>query len=87
LSFLKITSSRGARSLGAGDEARAVAADVPAMDNLNQLLEKLRSREEGQTMAEYGVVLTVITLGALSALTLLSGNIAGAMQRVAGFIS
>jgi Flp pilus assembly pilin Flp len=57
------------------------------MDNLNQLFEKFRSREDGQTMAEYGVVLTVITLAALSALTLLSGNIAGAMQRVAGFIS
>jgi Flp pilus assembly pilin Flp len=57
------------------------------MDNLYQLLEKLRSREDGQTMAEYSVVLTVITLGALSALTLLSGNIVGAMQRVAGLIS
>jgi Flp pilus assembly pilin Flp len=44
-------------------------------------------REDGQTMAEYGTVLAVITIAALSALTLLSGNVAGAMQRVAGFIS
>jgi Flp pilus assembly pilin Flp len=57
------------------------------MDIINRLLEELRTREDGQTMAEYGVVLTVITLAALSALTLLSGNIAGSLQRVAGFIS
>jgi Flp pilus assembly pilin Flp len=48
---------------------------------------ELRDREDGQTMAEYGTVLAVITIAALSALTLLSGNVAGAMQRVAGFIS
>jgi Flp pilus assembly pilin Flp len=57
------------------------------MDTLNHMLAELRGREHGQTMAEYGVVLAVITLAALSALTLLSGNVAGALQRVAGFIS
>jgi Flp pilus assembly pilin Flp len=57
------------------------------MDTLNHMLAELRGREHGQTMAEYGVVLAVITMAALSALTLLSGNVAGAMQRVAGFIS
>ena len=47
----------------------------------------LKRREEGQTMAEYGVVLAVITIAAFTALTLLSGNISTAIGRVAGFIS
>ncbi|HEU6444231.1 MAG TPA: hypothetical protein VFL61_04145 [Gaiellaceae bacterium] len=47
----------------------------------------LKRREEGQTMAEYGVVLAVITIAVFGALTLLSGNIEGAINRVAGFIS
>jgi Flp pilus assembly pilin Flp len=51
------------------------------------MLAEFRDREDGQTMAEYGTVLAVITIGALSALTLLGGNVAGAMARVAGFIS
>jgi Flp pilus assembly pilin Flp len=47
----------------------------------------LRKREDGQTMAEYGVVLAVITIAVFGALTLLSGNITTAISRVAGFIS
>jgi len=38
--------------------------------------------EEGQTMAEYGVVLAVITLGIIAALTALSGGIRAALQGV-----
>jgi Flp pilus assembly pilin Flp len=38
-------------------------------------------------MAEYGVVLAVITSAVFGALTLLSGNIVNAISRVAGFIS
>lgn len=37
-------------------------------------------------MAEYGVVLTVITIMALGALTLLSGNVGAALTRVAGLV-
>ncbi len=47
----------------------------------------LRNREEGQTMAEYGVVLAVITIAVFAALTLLSGNISDALTRVAGYIT
>jgi Flp pilus assembly pilin Flp len=47
----------------------------------------LQSRQEGQTMAEYGVVLAVITVAVIAALTLLSGNIEAALTRVAGAIS
>jgi Flp pilus assembly pilin Flp len=41
------------------------------------------AREEGQTMAEYGVVLAVITVAAIVALGVLSGAITGAIQAVA----
>ena len=55
-----------------------------------KLLEALHSRslrEEGQTMAEYGVVLAVITAAVILALTTLSGNIQDAVERVAAAIS
>ena len=45
------------------------------------------NREDGQTMAEYGVVLAVITIAVFGALALLSGHIVTAMNRVAGYIS
>jgi Flp pilus assembly pilin Flp len=44
----------------------------------------LRRREEGQTMAEHGVVLAVITLAVVAAVTLLSTNVQNAMENVAG---
>ncbi len=43
-------------------------------------------REEGQTMAEYGVVLAVITIGAVAVFTALSGGISGAINRVIEFL-
>ena len=49
------------------------------------LLHYLRARfnvEEGQTMAEYGVVLAVIALGVVVALGFLSGAITGAINKV-----
>ena len=45
------------------------------------------ARDDGQTMAEYGVVLAVITIAVFGALALLSGNIVGAITRVAGYIT
>jgi Flp pilus assembly pilin Flp len=38
-------------------------------------------REDGQTMAEYGVTLTVITLVIITALAALSGNVVNAVNR------
>jgi Flp pilus assembly pilin Flp len=38
-------------------------------------------------MAEYAVVLAVITIAVFGALGLLSGNIVGAISRVAGYIT
>jgi len=54
------------------------------------LVAYLRARfgvEEGQTMAEYGVVLAVITLLVVGAIGLLSGAIAGALDTVRGYLS
>ncbi len=39
-------------------------------------------KEEGQTMAEYGVVLAVITAGVILALGFLSGGISKALDAV-----
>ena len=47
---------------------------------------ELRTREEGQTMAEYGVVLAVITLAVIGAITLLSSNVRNAITNVANII-
>ena len=49
-------------------------------------LDALRKREEGQTMAEYGVVLAVITLGVVVALGFLSGAITDAINSVIGVL-
>ena len=46
----------------------------------------LRRREEGQTMAEYGVVLAVITLAVIGAITLLSGRVRDAITSVANLL-
>ncbi len=54
---------------------------------VQKLFATLQSREEGQTMAEYGVVLAVITIAVFGALSLLSGNIVNAVSRVASYIA
>ena len=49
----------------------------------------LRARyasEEGQTMAEYGVVLAVITALVVAAILALSGAIADALNTVKGYL-
>jgi Flp pilus assembly pilin Flp len=57
--------------------AQTYAADAAA---------SLRRREEGQTMAEYGVVLAVITLAVIAAITLLSERVRGALTSVANVL-
>jgi Flp pilus assembly pilin Flp len=44
------------------------------------------NREEGQTMAEYAVILTVITALVLAALLLLGTNITSVINRIADVI-
>jgi Flp pilus assembly pilin Flp len=55
----------------------------------SQWLEFVRAnwrKEDGQTMAEYGVVLAVITVGIVTTLIALSGGINGALSRVTGYL-
>ena len=52
-----------------------------------QKLYGLLTQEKAQTMAEYGVVLTVITLAGLSAFALLAAASTGALTRVAGYFT
>ena len=72
---------------------RAVRRALNARKEVNQVLklfdalERLQKTENGQTMAEYGVVLAVITIAVFTALALLSGNIVSAITRVAGYVS
>ncbi|MGZ8687810.1 MAG: Flp family type IVb pilin [Gaiellaceae bacterium] len=52
------------------------------------MLEALRRRsaeEQGQTMAEYSIVLAVITIGCVGAITLLGTSVISAITQVAGF--
>jgi Flp pilus assembly pilin Flp len=62
---------------------------VTPMSSSQEPISCLRGRleaEEGQTMAEYGVVLAVITIGVFLALGLLSGNVTNAINTVAGYL-
>jgi Flp pilus assembly pilin Flp len=45
-------------------------------------IDALRTREEGQTMAEYGVVLGVITIAAVGAFLALGGRVDDAINAV-----
>jgi Flp pilus assembly pilin Flp len=57
-----------------------------AFDSRRSTLRASDRQEQGQTMAEYAVILAVITAGILAALLLLSGAILAVIQRVAGVI-
>ena len=48
---------------------------------------ELRKREEGQTMAEYGVMLGVITLAVITAISLLSASVRSAISSVTELLS
>ena len=52
---------------------------------LRELFASLR-KEDGQTMAEYAVILSVITLLVIGAITALSGGISGALDAVTGIL-
>lgn len=44
------------------------------------------AKEEGQGLAEYGLILALIAIVCIAALTLLGGNISAALNSVAGSI-
>ncbi len=70
-----------------GDEVRECPVQPEGGDL--QVLTKIRARfarEEGQTMAEYAVVLAVITVATIAVFTALSGGITGAIQSVVNIL-
>lgn len=46
----------------------------------------LFSKEEGQDLAEYGLVIALIAVVAIAALTLMGGNISAILASIAGAI-
>jgi Flp pilus assembly pilin Flp len=79
----------------ASSRPEPVALTVPSFDcsrggeemTFSEWFEYARTswkKEDGQTMAEYGVVLAVITLGIVATLGLLSGGINSALSSVIG---
>lgn len=59
---------------------------MPSLTAFKEFLSLLRRREEGQTMAEYGIVLAVITIAAIGVFTALSGGIQGAISNVTNLL-
>ena len=68
------------------DERREVNQMLRLFTFVQTAADSLRRREEGQTMAEYGVVLAVITLAVIGAITLLSDNVRAAIENGAGIL-
>jgi Flp pilus assembly pilin Flp len=57
------------------------------MSRKSNPLHHLLLREDGQTMAEYGVVFTVITLAVVTAMSALAGGITNAVNGVIALLS
>ena len=75
--------SRKSRSVSARRKARSTRRKE--VNQVMRLFDAFK-REEGQTMAEYGVVLAVITLAVITAITLLSTNVRSAITSVANIL-
>jgi Flp pilus assembly pilin Flp len=81
------TSSRTA--LPGAQSASEMSKGGESIVTFTDLVAYLRARfgvEEGQTMAEYGVVLAVITALVVAAILALSGAIADALNTVKGYL-
>jgi Flp pilus assembly pilin Flp len=61
-------------------EAMLTISDVKDLFNL------YRKREEGQTMAEYGVTLAVICVATVGVFTVLSGGVTKSINKVIGLL-
>jgi Flp pilus assembly pilin Flp len=79
----RIVDSSGNSSIGA-----AIRADPPPRRSAPmQKLYSFLAQNEGQTMAEYAIVLTVITIGCLAAFALLAAASSGAIGKVAALLT
>jgi len=71
----------------------AIARPTLEENHMLQIFVSIQNRlallrdEQGQTMAEYGVVLAVIAVIVVAALTALSGGISGALTSVTGILN
>ena len=55
---------------------------MPSVTEMLDLLRAVRKREEGQTMAEYGVTLAVICVATVAVFAALSGGITVSINKV-----
>ncbi len=53
------------------------------MQSIIRFFRTLFSREEGQTLAEYALILVLIAIAVIAMLTLLGGNIGAILTRIA----
>ena len=73
--------------VGQGIEPREeVTKETMTLSDYIAFIAVARKRQEGQTMAEYAVVLGVITLAVVGVFTALSGGISGAISNVTSTI-
>jgi Flp pilus assembly pilin Flp len=56
------------------------------ISDLRDLFRLLGRRQEGQTMAEYAVVLAVITIASVGVFTALSGGVTNSINKVIGLL-
>jgi Flp pilus assembly pilin Flp len=66
-------------------ERRRAPQEVTSLTPINTAIVRLRlafSRQDGQTMAEYAVILAVITVIVIAAIMTLSGEIGNALDKV-----
>lgn len=59
---------------------------MPSHADLIERPKVAATREDGQTMAEYAVVLAMITVAVMAAITALSGGVSGAITTVTGIV-
>jgi Flp pilus assembly pilin Flp len=53
---------------------------------LHDLYSSLRDREEGQTLTEYALILSLVSIGSIIALGTLSGAINGVLDGISGVL-
>jgi Flp pilus assembly pilin Flp len=93
MSFARALHSIQAQQISPTSVACGTRSSLPkggeSIVTFSDLVAYLRARfgvEEGQTMAEYGVILAVITVAVVTALGLLSGAIGHALDTVRGYL-
>jgi Flp pilus assembly pilin Flp len=83
---MPVTGAIGGADRRADDSGKGVNQMMKFFTFVQVGADSLRQREEGQTMAEYGVVLAVIVLAVMGAITLLSDNVRNTLESVAGIM-